>query len=212
MTLIIACAVGYYLSNKVLSIQIMTEHLRQQGMWAWLIFICIYSLTTVLLFPGSVLTLVGGFLFGPIWGVVLNMAGAMIGATLSFLLARYLAADWISRKLGRKLSIVMNGIENNGWQFVAVVRLLPILPFNFLNYALGLTKISLLQYSVASFIFMLPGCVAYTYLGHLGEAVLSQKQDVVNKGLWCIGLFAVLFSIPFWVKKMKAYRQMNLDK
>lgn len=212
MTLIIACAVGYYLSNKVLSIQIMTEHLRQQGMWAWLIFICIYSLTTVLLFPGSVLTLVGGFLFGPIWGVVFNMAGAMIGATLSFLLARYLAADWISRKLGRKLSIVMNGIENNGWQFVAVVRLLPILPFNFLNYALGLTKISLPQYSVASFIFMLPGCVAYTYLGHLGEAVLSQKQDVVNKGLWCIGLFAVLFSIPFWVKKMKAYRQMNLDK
>jgi hypothetical protein len=102
-------------------------------------------------------------------GPLYSLTGATAGATLAFLLSRYVASDWVAARLHTKLPTLMQGIESEGWKFVGLVRLVPILPFNGLNYALGLTRIKLSHYVWASFAFMLPGALAYCYLGHLGR-------------------------------------------
>src|SRR5438876_6359729 len=80
------------------------EHLqaqvRQLGFWAPAVFVVIYAIATVLFFPGSILTLAGGGLFGPLWGTCWNLTGATIGASLAFLIARYAAANWVRDKTG----------------------------------------------------------------------------------------------------------------
>jgi uncharacterized membrane protein YdjX (TVP38/TMEM64 family) len=106
-----------------------------------LLFMALYALATVLFLPGSVITLAGGALFGPVWGTLWNLTGATIGASLAFLIARYLGADWVARRAGPRLQSLNEGVSAEGWRFVAFVRLVPLFPFNLLNYALGLTRI-----------------------------------------------------------------------
>ncbi|MCK4675388.1 MAG: TVP38/TMEM64 family protein, partial [Gammaproteobacteria bacterium] len=143
--------------------------IEEAGNAAPLLFMFIYIVATIFFFPGAVLTLLGGALFGPVSGTFYNLTAATGGSMLSFLVARYLASSWVEKKTGGKLKQLMNGVDNEGWRFVAFVRLVPLFPFNLLNYALGLTKIKFVHYSLATYIFMLPGAIAYTYLGYIGK-------------------------------------------
>ena len=166
------------------------------GVLAPIIFILIYALATVLFFPGSVITLAGGALFGPVAGVMLNMTGATLGAALAFLISRYLASDWIADKAGGKVKQLINGVEGEGWRFVAFVRLVPLFPFNLLNYALGLTKIRFMHYLIASYIFMLPSAIAYTYLGYAGREAIDGGEGLIQKILIAFALLAVVAFLP----------------
>ena len=179
------------------------QWIESAGPAAPFIFIIIYALGTVLFFPGSVLTLAGGALFGPIWGTLYNLVGATLGATLAFVIARYLASDWATTKLGGRLKQLVNGIEKEGWRFVAFVRLVPLFPFNLLNYALGLTRIQLSHYSVASFIFMLPGTFAYTYLGYAGREAITGGEGLIQKGLLALALLAFAAFLPRLVRMFR---------
>jgi uncharacterized membrane protein YdjX (TVP38/TMEM64 family) len=139
----------------------LTDWVQQAGAAGPLLFIGVYAAATVLFLPGSVLTLAGGALFGPLWGTLYNLAGATLGATLAFLIARYLAGDWVQARAKGLLARLVQGVEAEGWRFVAFTRLVPLFPFNLLNYALGLTRIPFLPYLLATLVFMLPGAVAY---------------------------------------------------
>ncbi len=166
--------------------------IQSAGMVGPLLFILIYALSAVFFLPGSVITLAGGALFGPLWGTIFNLAGASLGAMLAFLLARYLASDWVERKTGGRLKQLKNGVEGEGWRFVAFVRLVPLFPFNLLNYALGLTRIKLSHYLLASAICMLPAGFAYTYLGYAGREALAGGEGLIQKVLLAIGLLAMV--------------------
>lgn len=193
-----------------LQLQRLYDALNRFGVWAPLFFIGIYITATVLFLPGSVLTIAGGLLFGPVKGTLYNLTGAVIGASLAFLIARYLASDWVAEKTGGRLKSLINGVEEEGWRFVAVVRLVPLFPFNLLNYALGLTKISIRGYIVASAIFMLPGTIAYTYIGSLGHAAITgQPREIVGKVMIGIGLLIIVGMIPWVVKKLR--HEENID-
>jgi len=154
-----------------------------------IIFMLVYAIGTVFFMPGSVLTLAGGAIFGPVLGTFYNLTGATLGAMLAFVVSRYLASDWVERKAGGRLKQLKEGVEGEGWRFVAFVRLVPLFPFNLLNYALGLTRIKLSHYLIASYLCMLPGAIAYTYLGYAGrEAVAGGRHDSkrsVRPGLAC---------------------------
>lgn len=91
---------------------------KQAGLLGPLLFMLCYALGTVLFVPGSVLTLAGGALFGPLLGVLYNLTGATAGAALAFLIARYLAANWVEQKAGGKLKQLKEGVESEGWRFV----------------------------------------------------------------------------------------------
>jgi uncharacterized membrane protein YdjX (TVP38/TMEM64 family) len=179
------------------------DWVQRAGAAAPIAFMLLYALATVFFLPGSVLTLAGGALFGPILGTLLNLTGATIGATLAFLISRYLASDWVTRKTGGKLSALINGVEAEGWRFVAFVRLVPLFPFNLLNYALGLTRIKLSHYVLASYLFMFPGAIAYTYLGYAGRETLGGGEDLIQKALLALALLAVIAFIPRLVARMR---------
>lgn len=168
-----------------------------------IVFMLIYALATVFFLPGSVLTLAGGALFGPVLGTFLNLTGATIGATVAFLISRYLASDWVEQKTGGRLKQLKDGVEGEGWRFVMFVRLVPLFPFNLLNYALGLTRIKLSHYVIASYIFMLPGGLAYTYLGYAGREAVAGGEGTIQKGLLALSLLAVVVFIPRVIKRLR---------
>ncbi|MCR4319473.1 MAG: VTT domain-containing protein [Candidatus Brocadiaceae bacterium] len=153
--------------------------------------------------PGSVLTIAGGVLFGPIWGTFYNLTGATIGATVAFLIARYLASDLVLRKMGGRLKQLVEGVEAEGWRFVAFVRLVPLFPFNLLNYALGLTRIRLFHCVVTSFVCMLPGAIAYTYLGYAGRNAVAGGEGMIQKALLGLGLLAFVAFLPRLIKRLR---------
>ncbi len=182
------------------SLQLWVEN---AGAAAPLLFMLVYIIGTVLFFPGSVLTLLGGALFGPVFGTFINLTAATIGAIISFLIARFLAADLVEKKTGGRLKQLVTGVENEGWRFVAFTRLVPLFPFNLLNYALGLSKISFAQYSLATWICMLPGAFAYTYLGYIGKEAATGGEDLVKKALLALALLAIVAFIPHVVNRMR---------
>ena len=185
---------------------------RDAGPVAPLLFMLIYAVAAVLFLPGSVVTLAGGALFGPVLGTVYNLTGATLGATLAFLVARYLASDWVAEKTGGRVKQLINGVEGEGWRFVAFVRLVPLFPFNLLNYALGLTRLRLLHYVVATYIFMLPGAVAYTYLGYAGREAVTGGEGMIQKGLLALALLAVVAFLPRLIGTLRRGPMMDTDE
>jgi uncharacterized membrane protein YdjX (TVP38/TMEM64 family)/rhodanese-related sulfurtransferase len=175
-----------------------------------LIFMLIYIIGTVFFAPGAVLTLTGGALFGPVMGTFYNLTAATIGAIISFVIARYLASDWVEEKMGGKLKHLKQGIEGEGWRFVAFTRLVPLFPFNLLNYALGLTRIKLSHYSIATYIFMLPGGFAYTYLGYAGREAITGDEAFVQKIMLALAFFAVISFLPRLISKLRRGDMMGI--
>lgn len=176
---------------------------KDAGSAAPLLFMLIYAVATVLFLPGSVITLAGGALFGPVLGTFYNLTGATLGATLAFLVSRYIASEWVAQRTGGRLKQLINGVEEEGWRFVAFVRLVPLFPFNLLNYALGLTRIPLLQYVIASYICMLPGAIAYTYLGYAGREAVAGGEGLIQKGLLALALLAAVAFLPRLIGKLR---------
>lgn len=177
-----------------------------------LLFMLIYALGTLFFLPGSVLTLAGGALFGPVLGTFYNLTGATIGATLAFLAARYLAAGWVEQKTGGRLQQLKEGVENEGWRFVAFVRLVPLFPFNLLNYALGLTRIRLSHYIIASYLCMLPGGIAYTYLGYAGREAVAGGEGLVQKGLLALALLASVAFLPRLIGRWRQRLMLSIPQ
>ncbi len=184
---------------------------RDAGPLAPLLFMLVYAVAAVLFLPGSVLTLAGGALFGPVLGTLYNLTGATLGATLAFLIARYLASDWVAKKTGGRVKQLINGVEGEGWRFVAFVRLVPLFPFNLLNYALGLTRLRLLHYIIATYLFMLPGAVAYTYLGYAGREAIAGGEGMIQKGLLALALLAVVAFLPRLIGNLRRGPMMNTE-
>jgi len=166
-------------------------------------------LPSVFFVPGAIFGLAGGALFGPLWGTLLNLAGATLGATASFLIARYVAADWVRSKVGGRLQRLVAGVEAEGWRFVAFVRLVPLFPFNLLNYALGLTQIPLTQYVLASLVCMAPGTLAYAWLGYAGREALADNQSAINYGLIALALLAAVALLPRLIRRLSGDRELQ---
>lgn len=193
LLLILVAGIGVaFIYREHISVEAIEQWLSQLGWIAPLVFIAGYAIATVFFMPGLLFTLAGGALFGPVFGTLYNLTGATIGATLAFLAARYLASDWATRRAGKRLRQLVEGVENEGWRFVAFVRLVPLFPFNVLNYALGLTRLRLVTYVITSFVFMAPGGAAYTYLGHAGREVATGGEGLIKKVLLAIALIATI--------------------
>lgn len=181
-----------YSFREQLTIESLTQWFGELGWLAPVTFILGYVVGTVFFLPGLIFTLAGGALFGPVFGTLYSLTGATIGATLAFLAARYIAHDWVSHRTGEKLGKLIEGVEREGWRFVAFVRLVPLFPFNLLNYALGLTRIKLSHYVITSLICMAPAGAAYTYLGFVGREVATGSEGIIRKALIAVALIATV--------------------
>ncbi len=217
LLLVLAAAIAVGLAYR--------EHLDVTALEAWvagtgaaapLLFIGLYALATVLFLPGSVLTLAGGAVFGPVWGTLYNLTGATLGAVLAFVIARYLASNWVQTRVeasaGGRVERLVKGVEAEGWRFVAFTRLVPLFPFNLLNYALGLTRIPLLHYTVATYVFMLPGALAYTYLGFAGREAVAGGEGMIRNGLIALALLAVVAFLPRLVARLREKPMLSVEE
>lgn len=173
------------------------------GIWAPVVFIVLFALATVAFLPGMMFALAGGIMFGPVLGTLYNLTGATIGAVLAFMAARYVASGWVRERIGSRLERIIRGVEDEGWRFVAFTRLVPLFPFNLLNYALGLTRIPLLHYTLATAVCMAPGALAYTYLGYAGREAAAGSETAIRNGLIALGLLAMVVFLPRLVKKIR---------
>lgn len=184
---------------------------QSSGVAAPLVFVLIYAAAALLFIPGSVITLAGGALFGAVLGTIYSLTGATLGASTAFLLARYVGADWVERKTGGRLKQLKQGVESEGWRFVAFVRLMPLFPFNLLNYALGVTRIKFTHYVLATFIFMAPGAFAYSYLGYAGRETVAGGQGLIQKILIALALLAVLAFLPRLIAQLRQKPMMEVE-
>ncbi|MBJ6749408.1 TVP38/TMEM64 family protein [Geomonas sp. Red421] len=173
------------------------------GTLAPVIYVLIYSLAPVLFLPALPLTLVGGIVFGPLWGVVYTIVGATTGASLAFLAARYAARDWVAARLtGAKWERLDSEVAQHGWKVVAFTRLIPAFPFNLLNYAFGLTKVRFAHYLLASFVCMLPATVAFIVFS---SSLLDLLGGRVSPALLAgISLILVVVLVPVCYRRRKA--------
>ncbi|MDY7015022.1 MAG: TVP38/TMEM64 family protein [Cyanobacteriota bacterium] len=172
------------------------------GALAPITFIVIYNLATVLFIPGSLLTLKGGCLFGAIWGSVYVSIAATLGAVWAFLIGRYLSREWVRNKIkdNPKFAAINEAVKKEGWKIVLLTRLSPIFPFNLLNYAFGVTSVSLRDYVIGS-LGMIPATVLYVYIGSLASDLAAfdlsdqpatQATQILQWVLRGIGLMATI--------------------
>jgi len=212
LLLLIAAGITLVVMNREqLDATVIQNWIEQSGNAAPLLFMALYIVGTVFFFPGAILTLLGGALFGPVLGTLYNLTAATIGAMLSFLVARYLASDWVEKKTGGRLKQLMNGVENEGWRFVAFTRLVPLFPFNLLNYGLGLTKIKFSHYSIASYIFMLPGAIAYTYLGYIGKEAATGGDGLIQKAMLALALLGLVAFLPRIIGSVRRGDMLSIE-
>jgi uncharacterized membrane protein YdjX (TVP38/TMEM64 family) len=168
------------------------------GLFGMVLFALIYAAATVLMVPGSLLTLAAGASFGLLPGFVAVLFGATLGAAGAFLVSRHLARKRVERWIQRKASFVAvdRAVAREGWKIVFLTRLSPVFPFNFQNYAYGLTSVSFWHYVLASWIGMIPGTFLYVYLGTLGrsglDAASGNAAGSYRLALQALGLLATL--------------------
>lgn len=160
------------------------------GLLGVLLFIGLYVIACVILLPGSVLTLGAGVVFGVVKGSLIVSVAATLGATAAFVVGRYFARDWVAKKIAGnpQFKAIDDAVAREGWKIVGLTRLSPVFPFNLLNYAYGLTKVTLRDYFFASWIGMLPGTVMYVYLGSLAGtlATLGQSGGQRTPAQWAL--------------------------
>lgn len=175
------------------------------GALAPAVYILVYALAPVLFLPGLPLTIAGGILFGPFWGVVYTITGATLGASLAFLTARYLARDWVASKLaGPRWARLDLEVERHGWKMVAFTRLIPAFPFNLLNYAFGLTGIRFSHYVLATFFCMLPACIAFiVFSSSLPELIRGKFSPTALLGG---GLIVTVSLVPLLYRRFRGRR------
>lgn len=175
--------------------------IKDLGIVGVLAYIVIYNLATILFIPGSLLTLGGGALYGVVWGSIYVFIAATLGATLAFLIGRYITRDWVNRQIANnaKFEAIEAAVAQEGLKIVFLARLSPIFPFNLLNYAFGVTQVSLRDYVLGS-VGMIPGTVMYVYLGSLAgdvsaigtQPTLDPQTQLLQWTLRIIGLMATV--------------------
>ncbi len=173
------------------------------GWWGPIIFALVYIIATVAFIPGSILTLGAGVIFGVIQGSIYVFIGATIGATLAFLVGRYLARDWVSQKIAgnKKFKAIDEAVGQEGLKIVLLTRLSPVFPFNLLNYAFGITGVSLRDYFFGS-VGMIPGTIMYVYIGSLAGniAMIGATEQPTNPTIeWAIRIIGFIATVAVTV-------------
>ena len=179
-------------------LRVALDGIARLGPWGPVLFALLYVAATVFFLPGSILTVGAGVVFGLLRGFVIVSISATLGATAAFLVGRYLARDWIAGKIAGhpKFAAIDEAVAREGWKIVGLLRLSPVVPFNVLNYAFGVTRVSLRDYVVASWIGMMPGTLLYVYLGSIAGDLAGAggraSRTPAEWAFYAVGLVATI--------------------
>lgn len=181
--------------RTVLDPKLFKNFITQYEGYVELIFIAIYTVVTIIGIPGTVLTIVGGCLFGLWYGTLISIISATLGALFAFWAARYLLQNYAQRKFKRNKKLVkyQAAVLEQPFYFVLTTRLIPISPYNLVNYLFGLTSINWLDYIFATFVGVIPGCFVYSWIGFSGEEAMSGGDRLsFFLALTCLALLSII--------------------
>ena len=205
--------------NPQVLLQQALEWIESLGSIGAIAFIGIYIIATIAFLPAFILTLGAGVLFGVWWGSVYVFIGATLGAIAAFLVGRYLVRDWVAKKIAGndKFSAIDRAVGKEGLKIVLLTRLSPIFPFNLLNYAFGVTGVSIQDYIIGS-IGMIPGTMMYVYIGSLAGSValIGTETQPTNPTLqWTIRIvgFVATIAVTIYITRIakQALSQLTVD-
>lgn len=179
-------------------------------------FIVLYTIATVAFLPGSILTLGAGVVFGVVLGSIYVFIGATLGATAAFLVGRYLARGWVARKIAgnEKFKAIDDAVGREGFKIVLLTRLSPVFPFNLLNYAYGVTGVSLKDYFLGS-VGMIPGTIMYVYIGSLAGSLAmvgTEAQPTNPVAQWTIRIVGFIATVAVTVYVTKVAKKALDEK
>ncbi|MGC8711194.1 MAG: TVP38/TMEM64 family protein [Leptodesmis sp.] len=192
------------------------QWIESVGIIGGIAFIAIYIIATVAFLPGSILTLGAGVVFGVLLGAVYVFVGATLGAIAAFLVGRYLARGWISKKIegNQKFAAIDKAVAKEGFKIVLLTRLSPVFPFNLLNYAFGITGVSLRDYALGS-VGMIPGTIMYVYIGSLAGdlARIGTESQPTNPTIqWAIRIIGFIATVAVTVYVTRIARKALAEK
>jgi uncharacterized membrane protein YdjX (TVP38/TMEM64 family) len=177
--------------------------LLRGSIWAPLIFMALYATLTALAVPGTILTLAGGAMFGLFWGVIFISIAANVGASLAFLVARFLGREGVERIAGARLQRLDDATREHGFQGLLILRLVPLVPFNALNFGSGLTAMRWRTYATATVVGILPGTIVYTmFADALLQGSQEASRDAFIRALISGALLVFLSLLPAIMKKL----------
>jgi len=164
----------------------------------------VYVLFTAFSLPGAVvLTLAGGAIFGVLTGTLVVSLSSTTGATMAFIGARYMFRDWIEKKYRGNLAKFSEGVAENGFSYLLFLRLVPIFPFFIINVVMGLTRVDLKTYVLASWIGMLPGTFVFIYAGAQLSGIASIGSVMSGRVLLAFLMLGILALLPVFYKKTR---------
>jgi uncharacterized membrane protein YdjX (TVP38/TMEM64 family) len=190
-------------------------HVERYGAVAPIAFVLAYTFAVVALIPGSVLTIAGGAVFGLLRGAVYAFAGGMLGSLIAFLLGRHVARRMVAQRLETmpRFAAIDRAVCAQGRRIVFLLRLSPFSPFNFLNYALGLTTLSVGDFLLAS-LGMIPSAIVYTYVGKLAReavAIAGQSRLPHNASYYAVLVAGLIATIVATTAVTQAARRALRD-
>ena len=174
------------------------------GFWAPLAVAGLYIVACVFSLPGSVLTIGAGAALGVIRGTIAVSIGSTLGAAAAFLIGRFIARDWVARKIAAhpKFAAIDEAVGREGFKIVLLIRLSPIFPFNLQNFGYGLTKVPFWHCFFASWIGMLPGTLMYVYLGSLGKVATRWSDMTAGQRVLYIAGFVAAVAVTVLVTRI----------
>ncbi len=187
--------------------QVIAEFFRGLGTpwWSPLVFVPLYAGGVAFGLPGTIPTLAGGAIFGVARGMLYNTIGANLGALLAFLLARYLGRGFVARILKGRAASLDEKIGEHGFGTILYLRLIPLVPFNALNFGAGISRVSLRHYVLGSLIGMLPGTLVYTYFADaLIRGTGEAKREAFVHFLIAAGLLVAFTVLTGWIRRRRA--------
>lgn len=183
------------------------DWIRGLGFGGAVVLSIVYVVTTVLMAPGFILTMGAGFAFGLVWGTVIISIASTAGAACAFLVGRTVARDLVAQKLGGhpKFAAIDQAVGAEGFKIVLLIRLVPVFPYNLMNYLLSLTKVNLRDYVIASWIGMAPSTILYVYFGTAAKSIAELVSGEHTHGpgryiLLGVGLLATVIVMVYMTK------------
>lgn len=198
------------LIDLLTDVEALQAWIAEFGVLGYFVYFLIYILACVFAIPGSALTIVAGIVFGPVKGGLLALLGATVGASLAFLVSRFLMRDWIERRFGanpmfRKID---QGVAENGTSFLILTRLVPLFPFNLQNFAYGLTSLNLVTYAVVTLITMAPITFIFAYMA--GDIATNGVSVMLLVKLGAAGI--ILSALSLVPKYIARRRGINMEE
>ncbi|WP_018924626.1 TVP38/TMEM64 family protein [Salsuginibacillus kocurii] len=188
--IVAALAAGWlYRDDLVFEPEVLRDWILNFGIWAPLIYVILYTLRPLVLFPASIFSMAGGLAFG-FWGFFLNVAGALGSAALAFSLSRWFGASIVQREWTGRYKTLQNQMEQHGFFYMLAIRLIPVLNFDAVSYLAGISKVRFFPFLFGTMFGLLPGAVAYTMAG---STIVEGDPALI---MWTLIVFLLVMLLP----------------